>query len=216
MYLLGAGMHAPNDELRVALVGDTAFVRDVIVECLQKESIAISCNAENLDEISSDCEADIVIVVEASPGDVLPKNGEMSAICSRFARWLVIGACGHGSTYQVLRQLAQRPVSIAPFAIHREDIPHLVQIVSRAGSLCVDHACQKCPNQEMQRLTDASLDQSQWEVLRLLAAGASNKHIAAALQSDEGRVKALVRRTMIAIDAENRTQAAVTAARAGL
>ena len=107
-------------------------------------------------------------------------------------------------------------VSVAPFELHKDDIPRLVRITAHTHEVCVDGACRRFPSSAMQYLDDARLNQDQWHILRLLAAGASNKEIASALHCAEPHAKALLKRTLLTINAKNRTHAAAVAARAGL
>ena len=157
----------------------------------------------------------MVVVVEAAAGEVLPNKNTMKAVAERFDRWLVIGPGGDGSSLYHLRRYREA-VSSAPFDIGKEDIPHAVHLAARTDSLCVSASCETCPTKEMIRLKSADLDQEQWKILEMLSGGATNKQIAYELGCEEGRVKGVIRRMLIAIDANNRTQAAVIASRAGL
>ena len=62
----------------------------------------------------------------------------------------------------------------------------------------------------------ASLTEREVSILRLLAAGRSNKEIAAALHLTEGTVKGYVSTIFDKLDVEDRTQAALYAVRHGL
>jgi DNA-binding NarL/FixJ family response regulator len=61
----------------------------------------------------------------------------------------------------------------------------------------------------------SELTRRQREVLALIAAGLSNKRIAAALPATESTVKAHVKQIIRRLNVDNRTQAALLAARAG-
>ena len=208
-------MGAVERDIQVAVICDICLVRDVVVETLTANGISVTCVARRLDEIPEDYEADIVLIMEASPGNALPCHDALPALSQRFNRWLVIGTNGTGSTSHMLKQYHDS-VSVAPFELHKDDIPRLVRITAHTHEVCVDGACRRFPSSAMQYLDDARLNQDQWHILRLLAAGASNKEIASALHCAEPHAKALLKRTLLTINANNRTHAAAVAARAGL
>ncbi len=198
-----------------AIICSSLLLREIIADSLAAAGIGIPCVASNLDDIPVDCEPDVVVVVEATAGEALPNKNTFKAVAERFDRWLIIGPGGEGSTLHQLRRYREA-VSSAPFDIGKEDIPHAVHLAARTDSLCVSASCESCPTKEMIRLTNADLDQEQWKILELLSVGATNKQIANELDCEEGRIKGVIRRLLIAINANNRTQAAVIASRAGL
>ena len=204
-----------SNHLNAAIVCNSQFLRESVAESLVAQGVAVPFAAPSLDTMPVDCDADVVVVVESMPGDVVASEETVEPAAKRFERWLVIGPGGTGSTLHKLCGYG-RSVSAIPFEIGKDDIPHAVHLAARTKTLCVDRAFCKLPNEDMERLQRADLNEDQWEVLALLATGASNKHIAKHLEHDESRVKCIIRRLLVAIDACNRTDAAVMAARAGL
>lgn len=201
---------APN----VVLVCKSVFLRDMVAENLAERGIGILDTGRTFSDISDDCDPDVAVVVEATPGEIFGPV-VISSLARRFAKWLVIGNSGEGSAFQRLRAF-RSDISGIPLDIGKDEMYHAVTLAANSEAVCVGGNCRSCPSKEMRNLSEASLDAEQWEILAMLADGATNKHIANRFGCDESRVKGMIRRLLATIDVRNRTQAAVLAARAGL
>lgn len=197
------------------VVCGSVFLRDTISENLQSRSVEILLASASLADIPSDCSPSIVVAVETTPGELYLQNEDIADLASRFDHWLAIGSLGYGSLFHRLRSV-RSDVSGLPLDIGKDEIFHAVSLAALSDTLCVRSANRRHAPKELYQLNQAGLDKGQWTILKMLADGATNKHIAQEFDCDEGRVKGMVRRLLASINADNRTQAAVIAARAGL
>ncbi|MGB5865218.1 MAG: LuxR C-terminal-related transcriptional regulator [Sulfitobacter sp.] len=204
-----------EDATCAAIVCRSVFLRDMVADNLQHHGVRVVSTACEFSELSEDCKPDIVVAVETSTGELARANEAVEKLALRFDRWLVIGSAEQGSIFQRLRAI-RSDISGVPLDIGTEDMYHAVTLAANTDAVCIGGTCCNCVSTEMHKLKDASLDRSQWEILKMLADGATNKHIANRFSCDENKVKGMIRRLLGVIDAANRTQAAVIAARAGL
>lgn len=198
-----------------AVVCKSCFLRDNVVKCLSEHGIEVTGSFTCFDEISEGSDPDIVVAVEAIPGELLEDCRDTAHLAKRFKRWLIVGNPNEVSTYSQLSSV-RSDVSGVPFDIGYDDMFHAVCLAARTEAMRVGEMNSNAVSQEMRRLKQAGLNKTQWEMLRLLARGATNKHIARRFRCEEGQVKSNMRRLMAAIQVSNRTEAAVIAARAGL
>ncbi|WP_234033033.1 LuxR C-terminal-related transcriptional regulator [Erythrobacter rubeus] len=187
----------------------------MVSDNLRERGVTVLAAESSFGDVPIDCSPDVMVVVEAAPGDAFRSSDKVDAIARRFSRWLTIGSSEQGSAFQRLRAI-RSDISGVPLDIGSDDMYHAVELASKASSVCIGGTCCKCLSREMHKLNEAHLDRGQWEILEMLADGATNKHIANRFACDESKVKGMIRRLLTAIDASNRTQAAVLAARAGL
>lgn len=198
-----------------AVVCKSCFLRDNVVKCLSEHGIDVLGSYICFDEISEVSDPDIVVAVEVIPGELLEGCRDTASLGKRFKRWLVVGNSSEVSTYSQLRAVRD-DVSGVPLDIGYDDMFHAVCLAARTEAMRIGEINSNALSQEMRRLKQAGLDKTQWEMLKLLARGATNKHIARSFKCEEGQVKSSMRRLMAAIQVSNRTEAAVIAARAGL
>ncbi|MBV7266290.1 helix-turn-helix transcriptional regulator [Erythrobacter ani] len=203
------------DSTSAAIVCHSTFLLDMVAENLRERGITVVAAESRFADISDECRPDVMVVVEAAPGEVFRSADKIDALARRFSRWLTIGSSEQGSAFQRLRAI-RSDISGVPLDIGSEDMYHAVELAAHASSVCIGGTCCKCISREMHKLNAAHLDRGQWEILEMLADGATNKHIANRFECEESKVKGMIRRLLTAIDASNRTQAAVLAARAGL
>jgi len=204
-----------TDNLSAAVVCGSVFLRDVVAENLHDRGVRVLYAASSFSEIPSECQPQILVVIETSPGELeTPKEGSAS-LARRFQKWLIIGPSEHGSMFQRLRA-TRSDVSGVPLDIGKDEIYHAVILAARSSAMCIGDSFLSNASTELHRLNHACLDKGQWRILRMLADGATNKQIAQAFECEEGQVKGMIRRLLNSINANNRTQAAVIAARAGL
>lgn len=198
-----------------AVVCKSCFLRDNVVKCLSENGIDVAGSFTCFEEISGGLDPDIVVAVEAIPGELLEGCRDTASLAKRFKRWLVMGTSNEDSTYCQLSAV-RGDVSGVPLDIGYDDMFHAVCLAARTEAMRVGEMSSSGLSKEMLRLKQAGLDNTQWEMLKLLARGATNKHIARRFRCEEGQVKSSMRRLMAAIQVSNRTEAAVIAARAGL
>ncbi len=203
------------EQTSAAIVCESVFLRDIITDNLFDRGIEVLVAASSFADIPDDCQPDVAVVIETAPGELLSPGLDANALARRFARWLCIGTTDDGSVFRALRAI-RSDVSGVPLDIGKDDVFHAVTLAAGCNSVCIGGTCRNCPSKERSRLNEANLDTNQWQILKMLADGATNKHIANRFQCDENKVKGMIRRLLSAIDANNRTQAAVMAARAGL
>lgn len=101
--------------------------------------------------------------------------------------------------------------AIIPRNAHPEMISAMLKSVSK-GMVCFPCDWVKQPSRPQQELS--SLSERQREVLKLLAAGESNKEISRTLNISTGTVKAHLEALFRRLDVKNRTQAALFYTRA--
>lgn len=201
--------------IRAIVVCRSVFLRDSITESLQDRNVEVLLAAASFAEIPADCCPRILVAVETYPGELDVQGHDVDKLAQRFDHWLVIGSLDHGSLFHLLRS-ERSDVSGLPLDIGKDEIFHAVSLAALSDTLCVRSADRRHAPKELYQLNQAGLDKGQWTILKMLADGATNKHIAQEFDCDEGRVKGMVRRLLESINADNRTQAAVIAARAGL
>ena len=106
-----------------------------------------------------------------------------------------------------VEQLMQSNVTaIIPRNAHPEMISAMLESVSK-GMVCFPGDWLKQPSRPQQELS--SLSERQREVLKLLAAGETNKEISRTLNISTGTVKAHLEALFRRLDVKNRTQAAL-------
>lgn len=200
---------------RAAMACKSVLLRDIIKESLEEKGIEFLHVGACFSDFPTDRNPDVAILIETVPGEMTAGDENLRVLANRFSRWLIIGPSGIGSTFQRMRAI-RNDVSGVPLDIGKSDMYHAVNLAARFDTVCVGESHLQEPSPELIRLNEARLDEGQWKMLEMLASGASNKHIAIQFACEEAKVKGMMRRLLSAISANNRTQAAVMAARAGL
>ncbi|MGV2495646.1 helix-turn-helix transcriptional regulator [Pelagerythrobacter aerophilus] len=129
--------------------------------------------------------------------------------------WLVLSDQRDNPIYTRLMR-DQMPACAVPLEVSRRELPHLVVLATRSRRFCIRAHCDACPSSPVQSTVGATLNDQQWQLMRYLSEGLSNKEIARIERCTESNVKVRVRGLLDRIHVTNRTQAAVMAARAGL
>lgn len=135
-----------------------------------------------------------------------------AALCREFpgARIIVISTFTGGD--DILRAMQAGAKTYLPKSVQREELIRAIRAIARGESYL--------PNAVAGRLTERlrrpDLTARELEVLRLLAAGNSNKDIAAALSIEVGTVKLHVGKILDKLHARDRTEAAPIAIQTGI
>jgi len=135
-----------------------------------------------------------------------------TALCREFpaARIIVISTFTGGD--DILRAMQAGAKTYLPKSVQREELIKAIRAIAKGESYL--------PNAVASRLTERlrrpDRTARELEVLRLLAAGNSNKEIAAALGISEDTVKQHVSRILVKLKANDRAQATAEAIRRGI
>lgn len=126
------------------------------------------------------------------------------------ANWLVLSD-QHGDPIYAQLMRDHMPVSAAPLDVSRSVLPHLVALAARGKRICLRTRSDTCPTLAPTTVIGSTLDEPQWQLMRYLSEGLSNKEIARIEGCTESNIKARVRGLLGRLRASNRTQAAVLA-----
>lgn len=158
---------------------------------------------------------DLAIVVSGFCGDPasIPCLKEVAGF--RTNHWLVLSRDRHDPLTVILNR-SGADVCVIPDDIDGIELAHAAALVASGSKVTMGRFCDVFTADEMQRLSDASLDEGQWRLMAMLADGYTNKTIARIDDTSEAAIKARIRILLDRLNVTNRTQAAVMAARAGL
>jgi two-component system NarL family response regulator len=195
--------------IRVAIVDDHPIVREGLVAALDgRHDIAVAGVHESGDEaivaISHDRPNVVVLDLEGTRGL------EAIAALAKSAAVLVLTA--YNSDEQLERALGAGALGYLLKGSSVDEIERAIQTVA-AGQSYLDP---RLASRVLAISSGPRLTTREREVLRLVAAGKSNKEIASALGVTERTVKFHVTSILTKLVADNRAQAAVIAAQRGL
>lgn len=205
-----------SQAVRVLLVCPTGLLRETIVDGLEEAVGEVQC-VDSLRELVPETNVGFDVglyvapetrgVLAAQDADLLQRVGANN--------WLVLSDQRDNPIFTRLMR-DQLPVCAVPLDVSRHELPHLVVLATRSRRFCIRSHCDACPSSRVQSTVGTALNDQQWQLMRYLSEGLSNKEIARIEHCTEGNVKVRVRGLLDRIHAANRTQAAVMAARAGL
>jgi DNA-binding NarL/FixJ family response regulator len=182
---------------------------------------------------SIEMEPDIQVVAEAGTGEQaiagyrkhrpdvalvdlrMPGNDGIqttTALCREFpgARVIVISTFQGGD--DILRAMQAGAKTYLPKSVQREELIKAIRAVAKGESYLPNVVASRLA----ERLRRPDLTVRELEVLRLIAAGNSNKEIAVALSVEVGTVKLHVGKILEKLHARDRTEAATRAIQAGI
>lgn len=135
-----------------------------------------------------------------------------AALCREFpqARIIVISTFKGGD--DILRAMQAGAKTYLPKSVQREELIKAIRAIARGESYLPNIVASRLA----ERLRRPDLTARELEVLRLVAAGNSNKDIAAALSIEVGTVKLHVGKILEKLHARDRTEAATMAIQAGI
>lgn len=196
------------------IVCGSGTMRQAITQSLIAQGMEIREATSRQDPLEDD-EADIGIAVAGFCGDpadpvCLDGIADIAAKC-----WIVLSRERHDPIAGALCARGMR-VCVLPDDISSDDLGHAAAIAAGGIDVLVGRFARGCTADDMRRINEAGLDPAQLRLLALLADGHANKSIARLDATTEAAVKARIRTMLQKLGLENRTQAAVLAARADL
>ncbi|MCC2981146.1 helix-turn-helix transcriptional regulator [Sphingomonas sp. IC4-52] len=198
-----------QDALRAVLLCTNSIWREAIAAALKLQNIEVIASAAPADGEARG--ADVALV--AADLDPAGLGDEVAAL--PIDNWVVIGGPAQQSLVAQL-QGAGRSVSLASPSLNGRQLAHVAALAALGQPTCTTPALLPDQPRDSDTLDQAGLDDEQWQLMRCLSEGLSNKEIARLHQTSEGAVKARIRVLLSRLGVTNRTQAAVIGARAGL
>lgn len=189
--------------VRMGLVGSLNIEPDMVVEVeASTGQQAIACFRQH--------HPDIVLMDVKLPD--MSGVETTSAICQEFPDASIIMLSTHDGEEDIYRSFQAGARSYLLKTAAREELIHTIRAV-HAGERCISPAIGA---RLAERMTHTELTSRELEVLKLIAAGKSNKEIGSALQIAEVTVKLHVGHILTKLKANDRTQAATLALRRGI
>lgn len=200
----------------VLLVCPAGLLRESICDCLDGTAYFVT-PVESLREIAGRTGLHFDVGLYVSPETRAVTAAHDAGLIERVdvTNWLVLSDRRDNPVYARLMH-DHMPACAVPLEVSRQELPHLVILATRSRRLCIQAQCDACPSSTVHGIVGANLDERQWQLMRYLSEGLSNKEIARIEDCTEGNVKVRIRTLLDRLHASNRTQAAVMAARAGL
>lgn len=144
------------------------------------------------------------------------KNGNYQDLEDVDAKqWIVMTHEDDDPIYQRLCERGMDPC-VVPEDISAKDLSHVVRLAASGHIISLGRLCRNADPDDARLLNQANLSQDQWRMLEHLAKGLSNKEIAIIDDTTESAVKARLRCLLKKLKLNNRTKAAVLAARCGV
>ncbi len=189
--------------VRMGLVGSINIEPDIIVEVEASNGQQAIANfrRHHPDIVLMDLKLPDMTGVEAT-----------STICREFPEASIIMLSTHDGEEDIYQSLQAGARTYLLKTAAREELIHTIRAVY-AGERCISPAIGA---RLAERITHTELTLRELDVLKLIAAGKSNKEIGSALQIAEVTVKLHVGHILAKLKASDRTQAATTALRRGI
>jgi DNA-binding NarL/FixJ family response regulator len=213
--------------MRALVIDDHPLIQDAVSRVLQRAAPGFTVDLVN------SCERGLAIAAEGSDPELvlldLHLPGGLSGIPAlkawrqRFPTVPVIVVSASSEAQLVLAALNAGAAGFIPKSAPNELMVHAIRLVLEGGRYVPQEAldASAIPSSKRQSRAAASLESlgltgRQFDVLRLVAKGASNKVIGRELGLAERTVKVHVSAVLRALNVTSRTQAAVAAAKLGL
>jgi len=198
------------------IICNSTMMRQVIGDSLRNQGLVV------LDEHEPACPAghvaqipDVAVVVSGDFGDASEIGRVHSIPFPSALNWVVLARERHDPITSVLTAGGVH-VCVVPDDIGAFELAHVAMLAARGHDVTVGRFCDACTPDEIRAINAAGLDHVQWRLMTHLAEGHSNKVIARAEGTTEAAIKARIRCVLTRLRVDNRTMAAVIAARAGL
>jgi two-component system NarL family response regulator len=205
-------MNSP--QLRLLLADDHALVRIGLKTSLEMEQdFAIVADVATGEEAIAQFRVhrpDVALIDLRLPG--IDGVQTTAALCAEFPDAKVIMLSTFHSGDEILRAMRAGAKSYLTKSVQREELVNAIRTVA-AGETYVPGVV---ANRLAQRLRQPDLTEREMEVLRLIAAGNSNKEIAAALALEATTVKQHVGKILEKLRARDRTEAVIIAIQHGI
>jgi DNA-binding NarL/FixJ family response regulator len=207
--------------IRVLLVDDHAIVREGLRALLdQNETLSIigeAADGTEALEFAGRLRPDVVLMDLKMPG--LPAPDAIRAIRARLPGTQVLVLTSYAEDAQVEEVLRAGALGYVLKSIVAADLVRAIATVAR-GEAWLHAEAQRSLVNRMRRPADLSplalLTARERSILRLLGRGMSNREIGHALHLTEGTVKGYVSNVLAKLKLDDRTQAALLAARLGV
>ena len=203
-----------SSKLRILIADDHTLVRIGLRSSIEMEpDFSIVAEAGSGEQALAEYrkhQPEVVLLDLRMPG--MDGIQTTAALCREFpgARIIVISTFTGGD--DILRAMQAGAKTYLPKSVQREELIKAIRAIAKGESYL--------PNVVASRLADRlrrpDLTVRELEVLRLVAAGNSNKEIAAALSIEVGTVKLHVGKILEKLHARDRTEAATMAIQAGI
>jgi len=200
--------------LKILIADDHALVRMGLRASLEMEAdlqvVAEAGTGEQALAQYRRHQPDVVLIDLRMPG--LDGIQTTAALCREFpqARIVVISTFQGGD--DILRAMQAGAKTYLPKSVQREELIKAVRSIARGETYLPNVVAGRLA----ERLRRPDLTERELEVLRLVAAGNSNKDIAATLSIEVGTVKLHVGKILEKLHARDRTEAATMAIQAGI
>jgi DNA-binding NarL/FixJ family response regulator len=203
-----------SSKLRILIADDHTLVRIGLRSSIEMEpDFSIVAEAGSGEQAVAEYrkhQPEVVLLDLRMPG--MDGIQTTAALCREFpgARIIVISTFTGGD--DILRAMQAGAKTYLPKSVQRDELIKAIRAIAKGESYL--------PNVVASRLADRlrrpDLTVRELEVLRLVAAGNSNKEIAAALSIEVGTVKLHVGKILEKLHARDRTEAATMAIQAGI
>lgn len=200
--------------LKILIADDHALVRMGLRASLEMEAdlqvVAEAGNGEQTLVQFRRHQPDVALIDLRMPG--LDGIQTTAALCREFpqARIVVISTFQGGD--DILRAMQAGAKTYLPKSVQREELIKAVRAIARGETYLPNVVAGRLA----ERLRRPDLTSRELEVLRLVAAGNSNKDIASTLSIEVGTVKLHVGKILEKLHARDRTEAATMAIQAGI
>jgi DNA-binding NarL/FixJ family response regulator len=203
-----------SPRLKILIADDHALVRIGLRASLEMEAdlqvVAEAGSGEQTLAQYRKHRPDVALIDLRMPG--LDGIQTTAALCREFpqARVVVISTFQGGD--DILRAMQAGAKTYLPKSVQREELIKAVRAIARGETYLPNAVAGRLA----ERLRRPDLTERELEVLRLVAAGNSNKAIASTLSIEVGTVKLHVGKILEKLHARDRTEAATMAIQAGI
>ncbi|KJS41966.1 MAG: hypothetical protein VR70_04530 [Rhodospirillaceae bacterium BRH_c57] len=201
------------------IADDHAMVRDGLRPFIASVADDVQVvEAASLDDVlaaADVAEPDILLLDLSMPG--MEGAASVAALCERLVRTRVVVLSGDTASETVRGVLLSGACGFLPKTLHAETIVHALRLILSGGTYFPASALAERKEPMARPPTGCGdLTAREREILAMIAQGATNKHIARALDLTEITVKTHLRNIFRKIGVQNRTQAAAWALREGM
>lgn len=203
-----------TSKLRILIADDHALVRIGLRASIEMEPdfsvVAEAGSGEQTLQQYRKHQPDVALIDLRMPG--MDGIQTTTALCREFpqARVIVISTFKGGD--DILRAMQAGAKTYLPKSVQREELIKAIRAIAKGESYLPNVVASRLA----ERLRRPDLTTRELEVLRLVAAGNSNKDIATILSIEVGTVKLHVGKILEKLHARDRTEAATMAIQAGI
>lgn len=204
----------PGPPIRVMCVDDHAMLREGIAGVLQDQPdmrlVAEAANGREAVERHRELRPDVTLMDIQMP--VLGGIEALAEIRAECPQARIVMLTTYKGDVQALRALQAGAAGYLLKSMLRKELLEAIRQVHAGRRFVPPEIAQELA----EHVTDEMLSAREVEVLRLVAAGSSNKRVAAALQVSEDTVKAHMKHVLAKLGAADRTHAVTIALRRGI